>query len=116
MAQKLNPSNLCQRLLKEGGEQLSKAELLAILMETTLPIHQIKTFDLAYQLLDYKSGFFHLLEIIDNWRCHAQGFEKSNRGKSFCAQKNLARFDFSKPLAWQRQLSIISTQGKNTHV
>jgi DNA repair protein RadC len=51
MAQEVNPSNISHRLLKEGAEQLSNTELLAVLKETTPLIHQIKTLDLAYQLL-----------------------------------------------------------------
>jgi DNA repair protein RadC len=78
MAQELSPSNISQRLLKEGAEQLSKRELLAILMETTSPAQEMKTINLANQLLEFKMGLSDLFEIIDNWRCHAQGFEKSN--------------------------------------
>jgi DNA repair protein RadC len=74
MAQELTPSNISHRLLKEGAEQLSNTELLAVLKETTPLIHQIKTLDLAYQLLEFDIGLSHLLETIDNWRCHTQGF------------------------------------------
>jgi DNA repair protein RadC len=78
MVQELTPSNISQRLLKQGAEQLSNIELLAILKETTPLIHQIKTLDLAYQLLEYDIGLSHLLETVDNWRCHTQVFEESN--------------------------------------